>query len=93
MPRPRQKAPRRTFGAIRQLPSGRYQARYPSTADDTLRPAPETFETKRDAEAFLVQVQADQMRGDWLDPTARRGLVRRLRHTLDRGTWPRPDHD
>ncbi|RPK39910.1 site-specific integrase [Streptomyces sp. ADI93-02] len=70
MARPRQKAPRRTFGAIRQLPSGRYQARYPSTADDALRPAPETFETRRDAEAFLVQVQADQMRGDWLDPTA-----------------------
>lgn len=64
------KAPRRTFGAIRQLPSGRYRVRYPNTADDTLRPAPDTFETKRDAEAFLVQIQAVQMRGDWLDPTA-----------------------
>ncbi|MEV5277509.1 site-specific integrase [Streptomyces sp. NPDC052811] len=69
MARPRQKAPRRSFGAIRKLPSGRYQARYPGT-DGILRPAPETFETKKDAEVFLAQMQADQSRGDWLDPTA-----------------------
>ncbi|MFK8906188.1 tyrosine-type recombinase/integrase [Streptomyces sp. YS-3] len=69
MGRPRQKALRRSFGAIRKLPSGRYQARYPGT-DGILRPAPETFEAKKDAEVFLSQMQADQSRGDWLDPTA-----------------------
>jgi hypothetical protein len=69
MPRPAKKAPRRSFGAIRKLPSGRYQARYPGT-DGALRAAPEVYETKRDAEVFLAQVQADQVRGDWIDPTA-----------------------
>lgn len=69
MARARKKAPRRIFGAIRQLPSGRWQARYPG-ADGLLRPAPETFETKREADGFLVQVQADQARGDWIDPAA-----------------------
>ncbi|WP_326611199.1 site-specific integrase [Streptomyces scopuliridis] len=60
-------ASRRRFGAIRKLPSGRYQARYPGT-DGLLRPAPDTYETKRDAEVFLAQIQADQARGDWIDP-------------------------
>ncbi|WP_329021560.1 tyrosine-type recombinase/integrase [Streptomyces sp. NBC_00690] len=69
MARPRKRAPRRSFGAIRKLPSGRYQARYPGT-DGVLRAAPETYETKSDAEVFLSQVQADQTRGDWIDPTA-----------------------
>ncbi|MFI9210994.1 tyrosine-type recombinase/integrase [Streptomyces sp. NPDC053253] len=69
MARSRKKAPRRSFGAIRQLPSGRWQARYPG-ADGILRAAPETYETKREADLFLAQVQADQARGDWIDPTA-----------------------
>lgn len=69
MPRSRRRAPRRSFGAIRTLPSGRYQARYPGT-DGLLRPAPQTYESMREAELFLVQVQADQARGDWIDPTA-----------------------
>ncbi|MFF9013441.1 tyrosine-type recombinase/integrase [Streptomyces sp. NPDC014870] len=69
MARSRKRAPRRSFGAIRQLPSGRWQARYPGT-DGVLRAAPDTYETKREAELFLAQVQADQARGDWIDPTA-----------------------
>ncbi|WP_234323089.1 tyrosine-type recombinase/integrase [Streptomyces bikiniensis] len=69
MARPRKRAPRRSFGAIRRLPSGRWQARYPGV-DGVLRAAPETYETKREAEIFLAQVQADQARGDWIDPTA-----------------------
>ena len=69
MVRPKKRAPRRSFGAIRKLPSGRHQARYPG-ADGMLRAAPETYETKRDAEVFLAQIQADQTRGDWIDPTA-----------------------
>ncbi|MEK9519637.1 site-specific integrase [Streptomyces venezuelae] len=69
MARPRKRSPRRSFGAIRQLPSGRWQARYPG-ADGVLRSAPETYETKREAELFLAQVQVDQSRGDWIDPAA-----------------------
>ncbi|WP_338677711.1 site-specific integrase [Streptomyces sp. SCSIO 30461] len=69
MTRSRRKAPRRSFGAIRKLPSGRYQARFPG-ADGILRAAPQTYETKREAELFLAQIQADQARGDWIDPTA-----------------------
>lgn len=68
MTRHRKKAPRRSFGAIRKLPSARYQACYPGT-DGVLRAAPETYETKRDAEVFLAQIQADQTRGDWIDPS------------------------
>ncbi|MFB7553263.1 tyrosine-type recombinase/integrase [Streptomyces sp. NPDC056154] len=69
MARSRTRSPRRSFGAIRQLPSGRWQARHPG-ADGVLRAAPETYETKREAELYLSQVQADQSRGDWIDPTA-----------------------
>ncbi|MFI9580457.1 tyrosine-type recombinase/integrase [Streptomyces sp. NPDC052236] len=69
MARAPKRAPRRRFGAVRKLPSGRYQARYPGS-DGVLRSAPEVYETKRDAEVFLAQVQADQTRGDWIDPTA-----------------------
>jgi hypothetical protein len=39
-----------------------------ASADGWARP--ETYETKRDAEVFLAQIQADQTRGDWIDPTA-----------------------
>ncbi|WP_369145115.1 tyrosine-type recombinase/integrase [Streptomyces sp. R44] len=69
MTRSRRKAPRRSFGAIRKLPSGRYQARYPG-AGGVLRAAPQTYETKREAELFLAQIQAEQARGDWIDPAA-----------------------
>lgn len=69
MARARKKTQRRSFGAIRQLPSGRYQARYPG-ADGNLRAAPQTYETKREAEVYLTLVQADQTRGDWIDPQA-----------------------
>ncbi|MFE3553947.1 tyrosine-type recombinase/integrase [Streptomyces sp. NPDC059193] len=69
MTRSRKKAPRRSFGALRKLPSGRYQARYPG-AGGVLRAAPQTYETKREAEVFLAQIQADQARGDWIDPMA-----------------------
>lgn len=65
----RRKPPRRKFGAVRQLPSGRWQARYPDK-DGLLRAAPDTFDTKREAEIWLTQVEADQARGDWLDPDA-----------------------
>ena len=37
---------RRRFGAIRRLPSGRFQARFPDPETGRLRPAPHTFMTK-----------------------------------------------
>ncbi|MFF8604678.1 hypothetical protein ACF06X_01945 [Streptomyces sp. NPDC015346] len=36
---------KRSFGRVRKLPSGRYQARYPAP-DGIDRPAPHTFRTK-----------------------------------------------
>ncbi|WP_432096317.1 site-specific integrase [Streptomyces sp. bgisy100] len=65
----KRKPQRRRYGSVRRLPSGRWQARYPDTNGD-LRAAPETFETKTDAEVWLSQTEADQSRGDWIDPNA-----------------------
>ncbi|MFD9721371.1 tyrosine-type recombinase/integrase [Streptomyces sp. NPDC059076] len=60
---------RRHFGRVRKLPSGRYQARYPGP-DGVLRPAPETFRAKRDADDWLADKQTELRRGDWHDPDA-----------------------
>ena len=43
----------RNSGTVRQLPSGRWQARY-RDEDDRLCPAPMTFDTKLDASAWLT---------------------------------------
>ena len=53
----------RTFGGIRKLPSGRYQARYlsPLTGERVLGPM--TFATKADARAWLATQEADLTRG------------------------------
>lgn len=60
---------KRAFGRIRKLPSGRFQARYLGP-DGVDRPAPETFATKRDADDWLAERQAEVRRGDWTDPDA-----------------------
>ncbi|WP_406344540.1 tyrosine-type recombinase/integrase [Streptomyces sp. NBC_00648] len=60
---------RRQFGRVRKLPSGHYQARYLGP-DGLLRPAPETFRTKRDADDWLADKQSELRRGDWHDPDA-----------------------
>lgn len=49
---------RRQFGALRRLPSGRYQARLP---DGTA--APTTFTTKADAARWLAMAETDLQRG------------------------------
>ncbi|MFD5845581.1 tyrosine-type recombinase/integrase [Streptomyces chartreusis] len=64
---------RRPFGRVRKLPSGRYQARYVGP-DGVLRPAPETFRTKRDADDWLADVQTEMRQGDWRDPDAAKVL-------------------
>ena len=50
-------ARRRRFGRIRQLPSGRYQARYlgPDGSDIA---APQTFSRRADADRWLAQTEA-----------------------------------
>jgi integrase len=58
---------RRRFGAIRRLPSGRYQVRY-RTPDGRDVTAPTTFATKADAGRYLAKVEADLLRGEWADP-------------------------
>jgi len=51
-------------GTIRKLKSGRFQARF-QYPDGVRRPAPHTFQTKRDANAWLAQQEADVSRGVW----------------------------
>lgn len=58
---------KRTFGNVRQLPSGRYQARYLG-GDGLQRSAPRTFATKADAHAYLATVQSDIVREAWKAP-------------------------
>jgi integrase len=60
---------KRSFGRVRKLPSGRYQARYLGP-DGIDRPAPKTFRTKRDADDWLAERQAELRLGDWSDPDA-----------------------
>lgn len=60
---------KRRFGNVRKLPSGRFQARY--TGPDGLpRKAPNSFDTKRAAEQWLVETEAELIRGSWIDPDA-----------------------
>src|SRR5271170_5836548 len=62
-------ANRRRFGRVRQLPSGRFQARY-LTGDGRLHRAPSTFATAAGAEQFLATVEAELRGGTWFDTTA-----------------------
>ncbi len=61
----------RSFGTIRKLPSGRWQARYRGP-DGLLRSAPGTFVRKGDAARFLVLTEAELLNGGWTDPEAGR---------------------
>ncbi|GLW10321.1 putative prophage phiRv2 integrase [Microtetraspora sp. NBRC 13810] len=58
---------KRRFGRVRQLPSGRWQARYKGP-DGLDRAAPETFSTKRDAEVWLTKKEAEIIEGGWTNP-------------------------
>ncbi len=61
----------RSFGTIRKLPSGRWQARYRGP-DGLLRSAPSTFVRKSDAARFLALTEAELLNGGWTDPEAGR---------------------
>jgi hypothetical protein len=62
---------RRSFGSVRQLPSGRWQARYRDLAGKS-HTAPQTFATRPEAARFLAQVETELARGAWTDPRAGR---------------------
>lgn len=68
------KGRRRRFGTVRQLPSGRWQARYPGP-DGIVRPADDTFATKTEADNWLIRKEAEILDGDWIDPDASEVLV------------------
>ena len=80
---------RREFGTVRKLASGRWQARYLGP-DGQRYTAPETFETKSDAQDWLNLVRADIERNVWRDPDA--GAVNfdkyALRWMQERGLAP-----
>ena len=60
--------PRRHFGNVRKLPSGRWQASYWHEGERHV--APETFLAKTDALAFLSTKETDILRGVWTAPAA-----------------------
>lgn len=57
---------RRQFGAVRKLPSGRWQARYWDRSGHQ-HTAPTTFTTKAEASRYLATVETDVFRGEWID--------------------------
>ncbi|MGW8358742.1 tyrosine-type recombinase/integrase [Streptomyces wedmorensis] len=61
------KGKRRRFGAVRKLPSGRFQARYQGP-DGMTRSAPETFASQTDADRWLVRKEAEIIDGKWKNP-------------------------
>lgn len=54
---------RRRFGAVRQLASGQWQARYLGP-DGLMRPADRTFPAKTDAEVWLIRKEAEILNGE-----------------------------
>jgi integrase len=65
-------AKRRTFGSVRKLPSGRFQARFELPNGDRIK-APETFDTRKAAELWLDSQNVARADGSWID--RRDGLV------------------
>jgi integrase len=62
---------KRQFGAVDKLPSGRWRVRYRDGGGRRVT-VPKTFATKADANAFIATIQADLVRGQYLDPRAAR---------------------
>lgn len=63
-------AGKRGFGQLSKLPSGRIRARY-TGPDGALHNAPATFDTKQDAEAWLVDERRLIAAGGWTSPKQR----------------------
>ncbi|MDA8070283.1 MAG: tyrosine-type recombinase/integrase [Actinomycetota bacterium] len=64
---PRRPTPRRRFGRLRRLASGRWQAGYKGP-DGVVRYAEQTFPTKAMAERWLSLTEVNLMRGEWVAP-------------------------
>ena len=60
---------RQSWGRLRKLPSGRYQASYVGP-DGMTYPAPMTYREKGDAQAWLSGNRTDIERGKWRSPKA-----------------------
>ena len=60
---------RRTWGTVRRLASGRYQARYTDHSGRQVS-APSTFATKADGYRWLAKTQTELDSGRWIDPKA-----------------------
>lgn len=67
MAQPKKRKRRETFGAIRRLPSGRFQASYVGL-DKVRHVAPMTFSTQTDACAWLAKKRTEMGDGDWAAP-------------------------
>lgn len=65
---------RRYFGNVRKRASGRWQVRYRGP-DGQLRPAPETFVRKSDADRCLRLIEMRMSQGEWSDPNRAQVLV------------------
>ena len=61
------RAPRRDFGRLTKLPSGKFRARYLGP-DGQLYNAPRTFVARIDTEGWLAQVERTISRGEWEPP-------------------------
>ncbi len=61
----------RSFGTIRKLPSGRWQARFRGPGG-LLHSAPSTFVRKSEAARWLTLTEAELLGGGWIDPEAGR---------------------
>lgn len=62
---------KRSFGQITRLPSKRFRARY-TGPDGVLYNAPHTFDTRQDAEAWLVGERRLISGGSWVSPALRK---------------------
>src|SRR5690625_4815781 len=69
------KGNRRQFGSVRQIASGRWQARYLGP-DGVTRNADRTFDTRKSAERWLSLKEAEIARQEWIDPDAGSVLFR-----------------
>lgn len=74
---------RRQFGEISRLPSGRFRARYADPEGRThangvrvRHTAPTTFESRADAEAWLVDERRIVSSGEWSPPGVRAAVQR-----------------
>ena len=60
---------RRSYGSVRKLPSGRYQATFIGP-DGIRRPASQTFVAKADATRWLSKTETEVSSGTWVAPSA-----------------------